>query len=242
MLLIAGIANATTIELTTKNTVLLRNEVNEVTITKLQKDLAGSVTERGAGDYTIYIVLDTPGGSIDSGLMFIEFAKAYKNVETITVFAASMGSAIVQALPGKRNILETGVLMFHRAAGGVQGQFEDGELESQLNFYKKIVRGMEQKNADRMGMLLKSYKEQVKDELWILGSNSIQQKAADAVVTVQCTKELIDSKLTETFSFMGMFVVQVEFSACPLVRGGKVIIPENENNYKKYRADMKWKL
>jgi len=95
-------------------------------------------------------------------------------------------------LPGRRYILETGYLMFHRARGGVQGQFEDGELESRLEFAKKMVRQMEKNNAKRLKLTLEEYKKKVVNEYWINGFEAVEKNAADEVVSLSCSKELIE--------------------------------------------------
>ena len=239
IMLLCGVVFAKNIELTPDNMVVFRNEVSDESVSKAQLDLAKKVARRGTKTYTIYLVLDTPGGSISSGLNFIEFAKTVPNLETITLFAASMGSAIVEALPGKRNIIDSGILMFHRAAGGVEGQFEDGELESRLNFYKKWVRNMETVNANRLNITLETYKAKVKDEYWISGKDAVTDKAADEVVNVICTQALLDSTTIESFSFFGM-AIDVKFNGCPLVKLGQVINPNNKANYLAYKKSLNW--
>jgi ATP-dependent protease ClpP protease subunit len=229
------------IELNQNNMVLLRGEVTDESVNKASVELYEQVKKRGTNSYTIFIVLDTPGGSIDAGLAFVEFAKTFKKVETLTIFAASMGSAIVEHLPFNRNIVATGTLMFHRAAGGVQGQFEDGELESRLAYYKTIVRSMEQTNADRMGLKLSDYKSKVKDELWIYGVDSIKDGSADTLATVSCSDELVAGKDVIEISIMGFMVIPVEFSKCPLLKGGEVKGDQKAKNaYSKYLEDNSW--
>ena len=230
-----------TIELNTKNAVIIRNEISDTSVSKAQLDLAKKVTERGTKGYTLYLVLDSPGGDISAGLNFIEFAKTIPNLETVTLFSASMASAIVEQLPGKRNIIETGILMFHRAAGGVNGQFESGELESRLGFYKKLVREMEQVNADRMSLSLDTYKSKVKDELWILGKDAVQSKAADEIVNISCSSDLLNTSAAEQFTVMGMFTIGVKFNGCPLIKAGEVLQPEMRAQYKAYR-ETKWRI
>ena len=101
----------------------------------------------------IFLNIDSPGGSIMSGFDFIEMTKTIPKLHTVSFFAASMASAIVNALPGKRLITESGIHMYHRASGGFQGQFEEWELESRLNFFKSLVKNLlEKKNAVRMGL------------------------------------------------------------------------------------------
>ena len=233
-------APSNTINLTSKNHVLLRNEVTPESMNKVALELARLVAIRGAQDYPLYLVLDSPGGSIDAGLDFITFAKTIPNLQTISIFAASMASGIVEALPGKRNVTETGILMFHRASGGVQGQFESGELETRLDFYKRMVRGMELKNSTRMGLTLEDYKAKVKDEYWLYGYENVAQRAADAVVDVTCDDVLINSKSTETFTIL-IFTVDVEFSKCPLLRTGTIAAPaapEAVKAYTQYRRSF----
>lgn len=240
IMLLCGTMFAKNIELTPDNIVVFRNEVSDDSVSKAQLDLAKKVAKRGTKTYTIYLVLDTPGGSISAGLNFIEFAKTVPNLETVTLFAASMGSAIVEALPGKRNIIDSGILMFHRAAGGVSGQFEDGELESRLAFYKKWVRNMENVNANRLNITLDAYKAKVKDEYWVSGKDAVTDKAADEVVSIVCSESLLDTHTTETFVFMGMFEIQVKFNGCPLIKQGQLVDPKNKANYMAYKKSLNW--
>lgn len=229
-------AVAETVQLNTDNTITFRGEVNETSVLKAQMELASLVAKRGKKDYTIYLVMDSPGGSISDGEDFIQFAKLVPNLKTISIFAASMGSAIVEALPGQRLVAENGILMFHRARGGVEGQFEDGELEVRLEFYKKMVRSMEKRNADRMGLVLKDYKAKVKDELWLWSQESVTSGAADKVVSMSCSQGLIQSKDVITV-FMFIFEIDLEFSKCPLIRVGVAKAPEDKVTLKKMLAE-----
>jgi ATP-dependent protease ClpP protease subunit len=221
---VAGLAaDARDIVLNMDNTVTFRGVVNAGSVDSAMEKLEELDSKRGAKNYPLYLVLDSPGGSISAGLEFIEYAKSIKNLKTISIYAASMASAIVEALPGERLVLASGVLMFHRAKGGFEGQFEDGEVEAQLAFAKQIVRHMELTNAKRMSMSLKSYKEAVRNEYWLFGSQAVSKKAADQVVSITCTKDLISAKISSTqMSFFGP--VATEYSRCPLFK--KPIIKE----------------
>lgn len=201
------------VQLNVHNTVTFRGEVNENSVLYYMQKLNSLDIERGTQDYPIYLVLDSPGGSVTDGINFIQFAKTIKNVKTITLFAASMAAVIVENIQGERLIIDTGIIMFHRAKGGVEGQFEDGELESRLNFYKKIIRGLEQINADRMKISLQAYKAKIKDELWLMGTDAVSQRANDKVVSIECSKELIDDGIVVEGQFESVI-----FSSCPLYR------------------------
>lgn len=217
LLLACTVQAATPVNLTAQNTVLIRGEIDELSVSKAQLALIDRIKQRGKANYPIYLVLDSPGGSIMAGLTFIDFAKTLYNVRTVSIFAASMASGIVEAIPGRRLVTEGGILMFHRAKGGFEGQFEEGELESELALWKTVVRSMEQKSADRVGLSLSAYKDKVRNEWWIYGSDNVVQKTADEIVSLTCSQELMDQReiiVEQVF----IFQVKQEFSGCPLFR------------------------
>jgi ATP-dependent protease ClpP protease subunit len=179
-------------------------------------DIASKVVLRGQAKYPIYLVLDSPGGSIYAGDNFIQFAKTIRNLHTITMYSASMAAGIAQALPGRRLITEHGMFMFHRATTTISGQISEGELESRLANSKRLVRRMEVKNAKRIGITLQKYKQNVKDEWWLDAEKAILSKVADAIVDIHCSPALIKKKLTTVKrTFFGNKTITR--SACPLI-------------------------
>lgn len=200
------------IELTSFNHIVLDTDVNPESVRQMKMDLAAIAKKRGNAKYPLYIVLKSPGGSIYHGLSFIAYAKQFKNVHTIGIFAASMAHGFIQHLPGTRYIVENTQLMAHRARGSFSGQFEDGEVEEQLRHWKNVVRHMETVNARRIGISLKEYKARVKDEWWCFGKECVEVGHADRLASVSCSEELL--KVVEK-------VVQVKFGGIPL--GTRVI-------------------
>lgn len=199
------------------NTVVIRGPIDDSSMSKAQIQLTTLVIKRGLKDYPIYLVLDSPGGSISDGQDFIEFASTIKNLKTITMFAASMASAIVQALPGERIAIKTAWMMFHRAKGQFSGQFETGEVESRLQMAQKLVRRLEKTNATRLGLKLEDYKARVVNEYWLDSDDMIADKAVDRIAQIVCTPDLYRKKDKVT---VGGFFGQSEiiFSACPLFK------------------------
>ncbi len=164
----------------------------------------------------LYLVLDTPGGSVQAGLNFIDTINSLgRKVHTITIFAASMGYQVVQEL-GKRYITPSGTLMSHRGAlSGLSGQVP-GELNSRLNHIESILEGMNKRAAKRVSMSLESYKQSIINELWVHGQDAVNKKHADAVANVRCDKNLINGVVeSEFFTIFGP--VKVKFSKCPLI-------------------------
>jgi ATP-dependent protease ClpP protease subunit len=194
------------IELNETNVVTLRGPISDAMSGTLVAKVQATADRLGSKQ-PLYLVLDSPGGSIAAGLDIIANLKTIPNLKTVTIFAASMASGIVNALPGERLGTENSISMFHRARGGIQGQFNDGELESQLNFWKGIVNKMEIANSSRMGISL---------ELWIHGNDNLTRKSLDTVTSFKCSKSLIES--TEVVKVMTMFgPLALKFSKCPLL-------------------------
>jgi len=208
-----------TIQLNANNTINMRGPIFDDLVRKTELKLVQLDLKRGSANYPLYLVIDSPGGSIEAGLEFIEFARTIKNLHTITLFAASMASGIQQALPGQRYIIEAGIEMFHRAQGGFEGYFEDGEVESRLNMAKAIVRILESTNAKRIGVSIAAYKEKVVREWWSVGAGAVIAGHADEVVSVQCDKELLEGEDVLVVQTM-FFSVRLAYSKCPMIRSG----------------------
>lgn len=226
-------AEARPVQLNPDNTVLFKGAVTEQSVAVVQAEIEKLNQKRGSSNYPIYLVIESPGGSIGAGMDFIEYAKNVPNLHTITIFAASMAAGIVEALPGERLILSTGTLMFHRASGGFQGQFENGEVESRLLYAKDIVKEMERINSERMKLPLSKYKELVNNEYWLFGKNAVDKMAADETVSLICSKELIEkSSYMNVETIFGP--VGLKFSACPLFKNMDFVKAEDELKYENH--------
>lgn len=206
---------AKTITLESANTVVLRGPVSSKSVGEVMAKME-ELRQNLSDSEVIYLVLDTPGGSVFAGLDLIDYMKSLPNkVQTITLFAASMGFQIVQNMD-TRYITETGTLMSHRASGGLEGQF-DGELESQYKMVKRKIDYMDSIASKRMGKTIEEYKAMIKDEYWVSGFDAAEEKAADEKVNLRCGKTLSGSTTQEVQVFI--FTLEVEFSNCPLIRG-----------------------
>jgi ATP-dependent protease ClpP protease subunit len=203
--------------LTTKNTVAFRGEITPFSVSAAMQQFSELNKGRTAASPPLYLVLDTPGGEIEAGNAFVNYVKTIPNVHTITIFSASMGSAVVEALPGTRYIVEDGIIMFHRARTQVSGTIEVGDIESRVADAKHQILAMEKVNAKRIGLSIDAYKDLVRNEWWIEGSEAVSQHAVDQVVTIACTQSLIDSHTTMTSA--GLFETSsTTYSKCPLFR------------------------
>lgn len=203
------------IKLEKRNSVVFRGVVTDNSVTQVMAKLQEMSQNLNKND-EIYLVLDTPGGSIFAGLDLIEFTKGLpQKVNTVTLFAASMGFQFAQAL-GTRYITETGVLMSHRGAlSGLGGQI-NGELESRYKLYKRSVDILDTISSKRMKMSLKEYQDLILNEYWVFGLDSVNEKAADETVTVSCGTSLNGTTEETVQTLFG--AVNLNWSDCPLLK------------------------
>ncbi len=207
--------------LSDRNALSLKGEVSDESVGKLIKQLRELDTDKEAGE-PIYLVLYTPGGSIQAGLELIEAAKGMRRpVKTITIFAASMGFQTAQNLE-ERLILESGVLMSHKARGGYTGEFDSGnesQLDSRISLWKQRIKELDLKTVERTKgkQTLQSYMKAYENELWLTGHQAVEGGYADRTATVRCDSSLNSSE-EQVFSSFGM-EVRVKFSRCPLQTG-----------------------
>jgi len=204
------------IALTVKNHCYLDGQVSSASMGAMKDCLATKHLKRGKLGYPIYLVINSPGGSVYAGLDFIRFARNIPNLKTYTIFAASMASAIVEHLPGRRYADRDAIYMFHRAKGSFSGQFEDGEVEKQLKLWKEIVRSMERRSSKRIGISLADYKARVKDEWWIVGKDNVIENVADEIRDVYCSNELLKRKKSKEIRTM-FGAITISVSECPLI-------------------------
>ncbi|MFN0183616.1 MAG: ATP-dependent Clp endopeptidase proteolytic subunit ClpP [Aquabacterium sp.] len=106
-------------------------------------------------DKDIWLYINSPGGSVSSGLSIFDTMNFIKpDVSTLCMgMAASMGSFLLAAgAKGKRFALPNSRIMIHQPSGGAQGQATDIEIQA-----REIIKTREQLNriyADRTGQTL----------------------------------------------------------------------------------------
>lgn len=221
LLIVGSLAKAAdvTVTLTKDNTIAINDEFDSHSVAQIEKQ-ARELDSRIQSSDPIYLVINSPGGSIEDGLELINnLSHLRRPVITISLFSASMGFQTVEAL-GDRLITETGTLMSHRATGGFWGQMP-GSLGTRYAFYLKRVLKMDENAVRRSGGKLtkSSYATLVQDEYWCEGQDCIDQGLADKIVHPTCDKSLVGTSTISIYqNIISGFVVEVmaDYENCPL--------------------------
>ena len=194
-----------------ENTITFRGPVNGRSVAKFGDRLL-KMSAKANESAIFYLVLDSPGGSIYDGLSLISLIQSVpQKIHCIALFAASMAHTILQACPGKRYVASNnGVVMIHRAKGMFMGQFNNGEVESQLVFWRRLVGKMEKDNASRMKYGYKYYKARAKDEWWCSTKQCVTERFADSMVNLKCDISLLKMRIRIKRGYY--------YSGCPLIR------------------------
>lgn len=212
---LAFATNLRTIELSESTTINFNSKFTSSFVAKKQMEVMSKCSANPGSELTL--VLYTPGGSVSAGQLFFDTVKALPcKINTITIFAASMGYQTVQNL-GKRYILPSGILMSHRAyISGLSGEI-GGELDNIYSLLKGNVFELDKIAASRVGLSVEEYQLLIRDELWMTGPQSVNMKHADEVVLAKCDGTLKGTYTEQVNTIFGP--LDIVFSKCPLVTG-----------------------
>lgn len=210
-----------TLTLSKNNTLVLNEEVNELTTSVLLAKAMVMDANLNTGE-PIYLFLNTPGGSIKAGLSFIDTLSGLgRPVHTVTIFAASMGFQIAQGL-STRYVLANGEYMSHRAAGQFGGSFggkEASQLSTRYNSWLEKIKQLDMKTVSRTNgkQTLESYQAAYQNEMWVTGAAAVAAGYSDEVVSPKCDESLSTTH-NQQFEFFGM-VINLVMSDCPMITG-----------------------
>lgn len=109
-------------------------EVNDESATLASKQLLLLAAE---SDEPIRIIIDSPGGSVTSGLTLLSIMDLVKETTPIITIGAGMAASMGQMLlvsgtPGLRFMFPSGRVLMHQPSGGIAGTSTDVRIEAEL--------------------------------------------------------------------------------------------------------------
>jgi len=220
-----AVADSNNIELSSDNLIQINLPIIGSTAAVVQKQLLEKDSKLKKGK-PIYLVLNTPGGSIQDGLMIIETAKSLKRpVHTISIFSASMGFVISQYLDD-RYALESAIIMTHKARVGGVGGDVPGSFINMANYLLNYVNSINGRIAKRSGKELEDYNRLIESDFWMGTEAALDHNFLDKQVTISCDSSLRDYAEPQEVD-LGFFAVTVQFHKCPLITQPQLVKGES---------------
>lgn len=194
--------------LTDSNSISLRGEVNEDSISEVIVKLAKNNSP------IIYLYINSPGGEVLAGMKLVNYLKyTSKHVVCIAEVAISMAHQILQACP-ERTATDTSILMQHRMSGGAQGNSD--QIASALNILVKLEEFLDIASAKRMKISLEEFMKKVSKEWWVFGKDAKDVNMVDRIVTVQCEDAMYSISDKKTIQIF-IFQIPILLNHCPIL-------------------------
>ena len=138
----------------------------------------------GAGDITLHI--DTPGGSVKSGLGIVDVMDYIDcDIKTInTGMAASMGSILLGAgTKGKRSSLRFSKTMLHQSSGGAVGNIQDARIS--MTEWEKTNEILFKLLGEYTGKTAKQVMKDSTRDKWLSAEEALKYGIIDEVIGIK---------------------------------------------------------
>ena len=161
--------------------IMLSGEVNDVTANLVVAQLL--FLESEDPDKDIHLYINSPGGSITSGMAIYDTMQYIKpDVSTICIgMAASMGAFLLSSgAKGKRFALPNAEIMIHQPLGGFQGQATDIDIHAKRIL--KIKDKLNQILSENTNQPLEKIKVDVERDYFMEASEAVKYGLIDKVI------------------------------------------------------------
>ncbi|WP_066895383.1 ATP-dependent Clp endopeptidase proteolytic subunit ClpP [Clostridium nigeriense] len=162
--------------------IMLSGEINDTVSNLVVAQLL--FLESEDPDKDIYLYINSPGGSITSGMAIYDTMQYIKpDVSTICIgMAASMGSFLLSSgAKGKRFALPNSEIMIHQPLGGFQGQATDFDIHA-----KRILKIKESLNkilSENTNQPIEKIKSDVERDYFMTADEAMNYGLVDKVIT-----------------------------------------------------------
>jgi len=129
----------------------------------------------------VYLVLNSPGGSVFDGVELISFLEENKISTICVAICASMAAQLHQA-GAQRLMTASGVLMFHPASAQLAGPLE--QMQGLLDLFKTQVDRLDLKISKRSGIPYAEFKRRLAFQYWVLPEDAFMEHLTDEIVSL----------------------------------------------------------
>lgn len=138
------------------------------------------------GDDDISIYLDTPGGSVYSGLGLLDVMDYVKcDVATVnTGLAASMGAVILcSGTKGKRKALKRSRTMIHQPMSGMYGWSQASDIEIESKEINSLKRELYEIISEKTGQHYSKVEKDGDRDYWLNANDALKYGMVDQIIT-----------------------------------------------------------
>jgi len=165
-------------------TVYLFGEVGPET-----NEVARQIAKLGRTKDPIYLIINSPGGSIMHGAQILAAIEASRGpITTVCVNVCASMAAMIFEYGKERWMMNKSILMFHAASTAERGELP--KMISRLLSFQRMWSKIERVVASRLGVSYEQYELLALQELWIDSEDALQNKVADKVVFVDLPDEM----------------------------------------------------
>lgn len=145
-------------------------------------------------DKPIYILINSPGGSVLDGALIVSAMEASKApVYTICMQLCASMAAVIHQHGTKRLMQDRSILMFHPAAGGFQGSFP--QMKSRFEVLERYVNKFNIKIASNGKMGLTEFNNRILGEWWLDAEDATAAGFNQGIVSVKVRGPLFQTTI-----------------------------------------------
>lgn len=161
-------------------TIYIEGEVGYTSMNKAIKNL--KILDASSGP--IYMLISSPGGSVFDGFRLISAIESSKNpVYTVCTSLCASMAAIIHQYGTKRYAYDRSVLMFHDAAGGLQGPVK--HMQSMLTFLERAIEKTNRYIANKSHLQYEEFMQLHSQDLWIDAEDAKDLHLVDELIAVK---------------------------------------------------------
>ena len=191
------------IHLTKNNVVVIKDTIDDQSVSQAIYKL-----NKMKNKSDVFIYLDTPGGSVESGNRLLMEIQKY-NLSCIADRAYSMGFVLLQGCK-TRYIRQYGRIMQHQISYGVK--CEKGKIDSYQQFIHQLEDDLVTIQANRVKLTPQEFRYKTMNEWWLIGKNALVNDCVDSIADVYCDETLTTQNYTVKYG-----PIELIYSQCPLV-------------------------
>ncbi len=173
--------------------ITLKEDNTVVVVGEIDSDsarIAQEITQKAAHNKTLYVLINSPGGSVLDGALIVNAIQAAGNVTTVCQSLCASMAAIAFSYGKNRLMVDRSLLMFHAAAGGFQGTFP--QIQNRFTIFNNFVNKFDFEIAKRNGMTLDQFLVKLNPELWLDSEDAVNQHYADGYVNLTLDAGAVD--------------------------------------------------